>query len=275
MKQKILAGVLAIGLFGVFGMVGAQTTLDPGSAFNKNNNTQKATITTSTVATSTATTITATSTTPAPVETTVTVGSTVDGDGRTTGTLIIDVPSGEVTAANAPTSFEDPRTTGTERTYAVVVTSVVQASVASPTATQAALSVHGKAKPFQIIVIYLFSTPTIVVVKADANGNWEYTFSKDLPDGDHQVYAAVVDNKGSIAAKSQPVGFIKQAAAITVSGTLPDLTPEPPSIASGPYVMALSILIGLLLAYALVFFGQKYWRPTEVIAKNDDTTRDL
>lgn len=269
MTQKtLLGGMIIVGLLGVFGVVGAQATLDPGPAFKP-----KATTTTN-VAPAPTPVVTPTKTTtltPAPVETPITVGSI--GGGETGGTLIIATTPGALAPQDVPSIFEDPRTTGTERTNLIVVSAVEQTTVATSTSAGAVaqVTVRGKAKPFQFVTLYLFSAPTVVIVQADENGNWQYTFSKDLPDGEHKVYAAVVDNKGAIAAKSQSIGFEKQGAAVTISSGafLPDLTPASPSILNGPYMMSLAILIGLLLAYALVFFGQKYWRPTEVMARSD------
>lgn len=275
MKQKILVGVLTLGLLGIFGVAGAQVLTQPTipKKPSATTTTQKATTTTTTT-----TTTTATSTTPAPVETTVTVGGTTGGAGQTTGTLIIATAPGALALQDVPSTFGDPRATGAEHTDVVVLSSVESTSITIASTTPGvpptpihALVVRGKAKPFQFVTLYLFSAPTVVIVQADENGNWQYTFSKDLPDGEHKVYAAVVDNKGAIAAKSQSIGFEKQGAAVTISSGafLPDLTPASPSILNGPYMMALAILIGLLLAYALVFFGQKYWRPTEVMARSD------
>ncbi|OHA85850.1 MAG: hypothetical protein A2591_03775 [Candidatus Yonathbacteria bacterium RIFOXYD1_FULL_52_36] len=186
--------------------------------------------------------------------------------------------------ATARIRFEDPRATGEVRTDIVVVSQVssrtvteeVTTATTTPTASRTEIVVRGKASPHALVTLYVFSVPTVVVVQADSEGNWQYAFSKELEDGNHTVYAAVADTSGTIVAKSQEVGFVKQAAALTVEGTLPALTamqgPGSTSLVGSPYMMALALLLGVLLAGALVIFGQKYWRPVEVlVVKEGDT----
>lgn len=212
--------------------------------------------------------------------------NTADTDGDGTSDRIefmrgSDPRSAEVTAR---IRFEDPRASGEVRTDIVVVSGVSSRVVeesdttatTTPVASRTEIVVSGKAAPRALVTLYVFSVPTVVVVQADDEGNWQYAFSKELEDGTHTVYAAVADTSGSIVAKSQQVGFVKQAAALTVEGTLPALTAGQVSggtgLASSPYMMALALLLGVLLAGALVVFGQKYWRPVEVlVVKEGDT----
>lgn len=182
--------------------------------------------------------------------------------------------------ATARIRFEDPRAKGDVRTDIVVVSQVSArvveeepvAATSTPAALRTEIVVSGKATPRALVTLYLFSVPTVVVVQADNEGNWQYAFSKELEDGNHTVYAAVADTSGTIVAKSQKVGFVKQAAALTVEGTLPALvqsTGGNAPLAGSPYMMALALLLGVLLAGALVIFGQKYWRPVEVLVVKD------
>lgn len=73
----------------------------------------------------------------------------------------------------------------------------------------------GKALPNSYVTLYIFSTPTIVTVRADENGAFSYTFEKELEDGEHEVYVAITDNTGAIVAKSNPFRFVKEAEAFT------------------------------------------------------------
>jgi hypothetical protein len=75
--------------------------------------------------------------------------------------------------------------------------------------------ITGTALPNSYVTLYIFSTPTIVTVRADENGAFSYTFEKELEDGEHEVYVAITDNTGAIVAKSNPFRFIKQAEAFT------------------------------------------------------------
>lgn len=79
-----------------------------------------------------------------------------------------------------------------------------------------AVRFSGKATPHTAVTIYIYSTPTVVVVQSDAEGNWSYDLTQDLEDGDHEVFVAVTDTTGKIAAYGEGVGFVKTAEAITV-----------------------------------------------------------
>lgn len=71
------------------------------------------------------------------------------------------------------------------------------------------LKIQGKAPANSFVTIYIYSAPTIVVTKADENGNWEYTLDKPLTDGRHTVYASVTNNNGDIEKISNPFDFAK------------------------------------------------------------------
>ena len=72
-----------------------------------------------------------------------------------------------------------------------------------------ALKIQGKALPYSFVTIYIYSLPTVVVTKADGQGNWEYILDKPLVDGQHRVYATVTNNHGEIEEISAPLIFIK------------------------------------------------------------------
>jgi hypothetical protein len=75
--------------------------------------------------------------------------------------------------------------------------------------------IAGRGLPNSFVTLYIFSTPVIVTIKTDAEGAWEYRFSKELEDGEHEVYVGVTDNAGKIIAKSEPFAFVKEAQAFT------------------------------------------------------------
>ena len=74
----------------------------------------------------------------------------------------------------------------------------------------------GKALPNTLITLYIYSTPKIVVVTADAQGNWSYDMTTDLEDGNHEAYVAVTDATGKVSSYGQGIAFVKTADAITV-----------------------------------------------------------
>jgi len=72
----------------------------------------------------------------------------------------------------------------------------------------------GTAGPFTFVTLYIYSTPVVITVQADASGRYEYVFDETLEDGSHELYVATVNNTGKIVAKSDPVPFVKTAQAI-------------------------------------------------------------
>ncbi|MBK5215782.1 MAG: fibronectin type III domain-containing protein [Candidatus Pacebacteria bacterium] len=75
--------------------------------------------------------------------------------------------------------------------------------------------IRGEALPNSFITLYIYSTPIIVTIKTDNNGEWQYLLDKELENGDHTVYAATVNNTGNIVAKSSGYLFTKTAEALT------------------------------------------------------------
>jgi hypothetical protein len=110
----------------------------------------------------------------------------------------------------------------------------------------------GKATPNTSVTIYIYSTPTVVVVQSDAEGNWSYDLTQDLEDGDHEVFVAVTDATGKISAYGEGVGFVKTAEAITVkpvaSAAVMEENQSPLERSRFEYVIVAFISI-------LVFFG--------------------
>ena len=271
-KKLLAVGVAVLAALGVFSVSTAQvntsSTAQPQvtkTILTQQNTTTKTIDTqpTTTPSTPTPTTTPTPTPTPTPVaastEVTVNVGPAIGG---APSTLIIATTPGAIAPQDVPKTFEDPRTTGTERTDTIVVSGVA-ATVAVPAATTTpavtTLTIQGKTTtPNAFVTIYIFSTPIVVVVQADADGNWQYTLTKELPDGSHQVYAAVTNAQGTIVAKSQPVSFTKQAAALTVEGTLTGTTPAAePSLVNGFTLTILAILIGVLIAGLFLYFGNR------------------
>jgi len=108
---------------------------------------------------------------------------------------------------------KNPETKTVDARYQVDAVEIVKAD--SP-AEKDKLRFSGKALPNIFITLYIYSEPTVVTVKTDENGNWSYDLDKNVEDGDHQAYVAVTDNTGKITARSEGIGFVKTASAITV-----------------------------------------------------------
>jgi hypothetical protein len=120
-----------------------------------------------------------------------------------------------------------------------------------------AAEIRGKALPNSLVTLYIFSTPTVVTVKTDADGTFVYTFDKELEDGQHDVYVTVTDTAGDILAQSNPFSFIKVAQAFTPVNAAGDevISPEPIAESTGGgYSLAIGVGI-LAFGFILLVLG--------------------
>ena len=134
-----------------------------------------------------------------------------------------------------------------------------------------AVVLKGQALPNSFITIYIYSTPIIVTVKTDSNGEWQYTLDKELENGDHTVYTASVNNSGNIVAKSTPFLFTKTAEAASLKDTAIVESPtdaSKPSLLQGNDIytkMVVGIIIVLLLILLLVIIGMPSKKSKDVV----------
>lgn len=70
----------------------------------------------------------------------------------------------------------------------------------------------GKAEPEANVVLYIFSDPLIISVKADKNGDWEYVLEDDISEGDHEVFVTISDQEGKTLKRSEPMNFFVSTA---------------------------------------------------------------
>jgi hypothetical protein len=124
------------------------------------------------------------------------------------------------------------------------------------------IELKGQALPNSFVTIYIYSTPIMVVVKTDSNGEWKYTLDKELENGDHTVYTATVNNTGNIVAKSSGYLFTKTAEAVSfndvpLSGASADIAQ--PSFLEGINIYVLvAIFIGIIITlFVLIGFISK------------------
>jgi hypothetical protein len=142
------------------------------------------------------------------------VGDT-DNDGVTDGVEIMRGYNPVDAGAEAVIAFESPKQSiGLERDEVLVIEQVRPVVVAD-TNTPTKAEIRGKGLPNSFVTLYIFSDPTVVTVRTDADGSFVYTFDKELDDGQHDVYVAVTDNAGGIVAQSKPFTFVKEAQAFT------------------------------------------------------------
>ena len=79
--------------------------------------------------------------------------------------------------------------------------------------------IRGRGLPNSFVTLFIFSEPTIVTVKTEDDGSFVYTFTKELEDGEHEIYVALTDNNGEIVAQSSPFRFVKTAEAFSPVNT--------------------------------------------------------
>lgn len=155
--------------------------------------------------------------------------------------------------------YESPKDAGTLRADILSVSSVTTLSteeahdIVYPRA-----HIAGKALPFSFVTLYIFSTPIMVTVKADASGAWSYVFDKELEDGTHEVIVAMTDNTGRIVAKSAPFAFTKTAEAFSPVRDVPEVTGPtlpPPTLITPDSALTIGALAIVSLGLLLLLLG--------------------
>jgi hypothetical protein len=111
--------------------------------------------------------------------------------------------------------------------------------------------ISGYGLPNSFVTLYIFSDPIVVTVKTKDDGSFSYTFSKELEDGNHEVYAALTDNKGQIVVRSTGFRFAKTAEAYTYV----DATNETATILTEGGLTSVERTYNIVAAMGVVSFG--------------------
>ncbi|MFH1455233.1 MAG: Ig-like domain-containing protein [bacterium] len=131
------------------------------------------------------------------------------------------------------------------------------------------VTISGRFLPNSFVTIYIYSTPIIVTVKTDVNGEWQYTLDKELDNGKHTIYTATVNNTGKILAKSSAFPFIKTAEAATLENLPPvQVSAENmrPTILSGNNIYFFIGFFVFVILFTLIVIGigsQKNVQPLQ------------
>lgn len=180
-----------------------------------------------------------------------------DGDGFLDGIEIMRGYNPADAAPEAVITFESPKDSiGLVRDdiLSVVAEAVVVAGE-NPASTTLSTELRGTALPNSYVTLYIFSSPTVVTVRTDADGMFVYTFDKELEDGRHDVYVAVTDNAGEIIAQSNPFSFIKEAQAFTPVDAAESDTVTPTPIALEARETGYNVAVGIgFLAFGIILF---------------------
>ena len=184
--------------------------------------------------------------------------------GGTTEVLPV-VATTSVTKVEKKISYEDPKFAGDAKPKLLAVTKVsavaTDVSLGGTTTTKVKLS--GKSLPNSFVTLFIYSEPIVVTIRADASGSWTYTLDKELPDGTHEAYSAITDVGGRILAKSDPLPFVKEAAAVSFgsSALLPSEKQAPGFFSGSSLYVLLAFLVGVL-AFAFLVLGLVTRRST-------------
>jgi hypothetical protein len=183
-----------------------------------------------------------------------------DGDGFIDGAEVLNNFDPTNQTSEALVQYESPKQFGVVRNDILKVNSITtikpdKADTVSDGVRPVAM-ISGVGLPNSYVTLYVFSTPIVITVRTGDDGSWSYTFDKELPDGQHQIYEAITDNAGRIVAKSDPLNFVKTAEAFTqtdaknAAESAPTTSQEPSFLSSGVLLAMLSVMVvvfGLVL----------------------------
>lgn len=174
--------------------------------------------------------------------------SKTKGEGKTDGEKIIEGIN-PLSENEEKINFQDPR-----EDKESFVTSSYKVDKVELVKEEKKLVFGGTALPNTYITLYIFSTPIIVTVKTDANGQWSYALEKELENGEHQMYVATTDTSGKIVARSNPILFTKsaEAATIGIAGSIDS------SVNQQNFLKDNFILISLAIFIAVVILGMMF-----------------
>jgi hypothetical protein len=193
-----------------------------------------------------------------------------DGDGFNDGSEILKGFDPKSSASESAIAYESPKEIGVIREDLFKVDTITAAAPNEGEEEKAIAIITGKGLPNSFVTLYIFSTPVVVTLKTDQDGNWNYRFDKELDDGEHQVYVGVTDNAGKIVAKSEPFTFVKEAQAFTpTNAAAPQVTPVAENAFNSQVVvytvLSISVVaIGLVLILLGIYLDsrQKKMLPT-------------
>jgi len=116
---------------------------------------------------------------------------------------------------------------------------------------------EGVALPNTFITLYIYSTPIIVTVTTNANGQWSYELEKEIGNGEHQMFVATVDTSGKIIARSSPVPFTKsaEAASIGIEGDL-NIPFSTQNFLQDNFILITLMVLILVVVLGMVFVGK-------------------
>ncbi len=176
-----------------------------------------------------------------------------DGDGFLDGTEVMLGFSPLKPSGTDKISYKDPREV---RPIKAEIYKVERIEAVILPESGSGLKIQGKGLPNSFVTLYVYSLPTIVVVKTDGAGYWEYVLDKPLTDGQHTVYATVTDNNGMIEARSETFVFMKSGEKVfRVFDSLQAAAVSPAQALQKKFIVSMTIIIFLSISLALISIG--------------------
>ncbi len=192
-----------------------------------------------------------------------------DSDGFIDGIEVLGGFDPKNAEPEANIAYESPKENGVTRDDLLTVDHITTVTDDNNKESLPKAHLGGKALPYSFVTLYIFSTPIVITVKTDKEGNWSYIFDKELDDGDHEVYVGITDNAGKIVAKSNPLSFVKTAEAFTPvsanSGVAKVETPEEPALLNGSMMLAIGSIAIVALGLVLILLGLHVKPKEEVL----------
>lgn len=166
-------------------------------------------------------------------------------------------------SSEALVTYESPKETGLVREDLLAVDSIASISPSETEGNGEATEggralISGKGLPSSFVTLYIYSTPIVVTVKTDTDGNWNYIFDKELENGNHEVYVAITSNTGRVVAKSNPLSFVKTAEAFTETNAVAAVMTAPssdPSLFSSNMLLLVGSIAIVALGLVLLLLG--------------------
>lgn len=195
-----------------------------------------------------------------------------DGDGFIDGTEISLGYNPLNASREALITYQSPIDSGTVREDLLTVDTLTTLTPDTPGELPKAF-LSGKGLPNSFVTLYIFSTPIVITVKTDTDGNWNYIFDKELENGEHEVYVGITDNSGNVIAKSTPLPFVKSAEAYTRSDTVTASSRASelaPSLLNDSSMLLLGSLLIVSLGLVLMLLGL-HVRPPRTVFQSFST----
>lgn len=115
---------------------------------------------------------------------------------------------------------------------------------------------EGNGLPNTFITLFIYSTPIIVTVKTNEDGQWNYRLEKEIENGEHQIFVASVDTSGKIIARSNPILFTKTAEAATIGivGSL-DTSASTQNFMKDNFILITLAVLIMVVILGMMFVG--------------------